>query len=46
MFWEPGPVQRHLGVIDLLTQKILKVPECHLGGPYRLEKERRNHPAA
>lgn len=40
MFWEPRTVQRHLGVIHVLAQQVLEIPECYLGVLYGLWKDR------
>lgn len=42
---EAGLVQRHVGIIDPLTQQILEVSERHLGRPYGLQ-EKTHHPLA
>lgn len=43
MLWESGLVQCHVGIINPLTQQILEVSECHLGGPYGLQKKKNPH---
>lgn len=41
MLWESGLVQCHVRIINPLTQQILEVSECHLGGPYGLQKKKK-----